>query len=383
MIFHCNGKKSKSSNDIIMLLGLVSSPEESYQWNLPQGFPYPLVPKENPMSSAKVDLGRFLFYEKKLSGSENQSCGSCHIQELAFSEDKARSIGSTGELHPRNSQPLANSAYYTRLTWMNTNIFTLESQARLPLFGTTPIELGLADIPFESRLRDNSQYKNLFKRAFPKDSDPFTEQNIRFSLSSFIRSIISGNSAFDRYQNGDTKALTPSQIRGKDLFFSNTTNCSKCHSGFNFSDSTTATSNIQKYANYHDNAHRSTSDYLKLKETETGLYELTKNPNDIGKFRTPSLRNIARTYPYMHDGFFDCDSQWKGSNGKYSRECAENALGKIIDHYSSGGFSNSNKDNKLIRKFGLTSEEKGDLIQFLFSLTDEEMIQNPSFSNPN
>jgi cytochrome c peroxidase len=377
-----NSNKNVSHKNSLFLLSIINSTTENYYWNLPAGFPIPVVPKENPMSNSKVELGRFLFYEKKLSGNQTQSCGSCHIQDLAFAEGFAKSQGSTGDFHPRNSQVLANSAYSTRLTWMNSNISTLEQQVRLPLFGTTPIELGLADIPFESRLKSDPKYIELFSKAFPKDFEPISEQNVRFALSSFMRSIISGNSKFDQFQNGNYQVLSASEIRGKDLFFSDITNCSKCHSGFNFSDSTTSQDSVQKYAIYHDNGHRSKSQYLSLKENETGLYELTQKDSDIGKFRTPSLRNIARSYPYMHDGFFGCDDQFKGVINKYNNECAENALSKVVEHYMSGGNNQSNKDSQLIRSFSLTPTQKQDLIQFLFTLTDEEMLSNPSFSNP-
>ncbi|MCE9500658.1 MAG: di-heme enzyme, partial [Leptospira sp.] len=130
--------KNKKDKNKEILMGLLVLSQSGYQWDLPAGFPTPNVPAGNPMSNDKVLLGRFLFYEKKLSQNQTQSCSSCHSQEFAFTDQKQFGIGSTGEVHPRNAQNLANVAYNNRLTWSNNNMTSLEIQARGPMFGITP-----------------------------------------------------------------------------------------------------------------------------------------------------------------------------------------------------------------------------------------------------
>jgi cytochrome c peroxidase len=136
LLVGCNHENSKNENLKLGLLSLISteSYNEIYDWNLPAGFPTPAVPQSNPMSQAKVELGKFLFYDTRLSGNQTQSCATCHLQSLGFSDGSIVGIGSTGAVHPRNPQPLSNLAYLSRFTWMNTNIKTLEQQARSATF---------------------------------------------------------------------------------------------------------------------------------------------------------------------------------------------------------------------------------------------------------
>ena len=379
----CNHENSKNENLKLGLLSLISteSYNEIYEWNLPPGFSTPVVPQSNPMSQAKVELGKFLFYDTRLSGNQTQSCATCHLQSLGFTDGSIVGIGSTGALHPRNPQPMSNLAYLARFTWMNTNIKTLEQQARLPLFGTTPVELGLDDTEYLNRLKADIRYVSLFQKAFKNMAESITEQNIRFALASFQRSLISGNSPFDQYfYQKNSSALTSSEINGMNIFNGEKAKCSKCHSGFNFTDSTSNSSSSIDF--YHDNGNKSTIEYNALPLDKRGLFELTEKSSDIGKFRTPSLRNIALTYPYMHDGSFHCDSNLRPTPGVYSEACARNALEKVINHYMTGGSLPSNKNINLIRQFSLSSTEKQDLINFLMSLTDQEFRKNPKFSNP-
>jgi len=381
----CTHEKPQTENVKLglLLLSTMSPTEEIYEWNLPPGFPIPLVPSSNPMSEAKVNLGRFLFYEPKLSGNQTQSCASCHLQSIGFTDGNSVSIGSTGVSHPRNSQPLSNMVYLPRYTWMNNNLKTLEQQSRIPLFGTTPVEMGLDDKDFLERFKRDPRYQSLFQKAFKNSNEPISEQNIRFALSTFQRSLISGNSAYDKYYYQNIpSALTTSMVNGMKIFNGDVAKCSKCHSGFNFTDSTISTESSNNKGIYHDNGNKSTTEYDSLDLDKRGLVELTENPSDTGKFKTPSLRNIALTYPYMHDGSIHCDANLRPTPGVYSLGCATNALGKVIDHYRSGGKTPSNKDSNLIRPFSLTSQEKQDLINFLVSLTDYEFISNPKHSNP-
>jgi cytochrome c peroxidase len=354
----------------------------SYAWNLPKGFYKPPELKNNILNQEKVELGRFLFYDKKLSGNQTQSCSSCHIQSLAFTDGKKVGIGSTGESHNRNSQSLVNTAYFSSLTWVNPLFYTLEQQSRVPLFGINPIEMGLEDIDFISRLKSDPRYRRLFATAFSETEVPISEQNMRFALGAFVRTLISGNSRYDQFKNGSNTALTDSEKRGLDLFMSEKTKCSSCHTGINLTDASIDIEGEKPEPKFHDIGLYSTDDYNKLSPQERGYSELTNKVSDIGKFRTPSLRNISLTYPYMHDGSIDCSPDKKKKLNEYSEECATEALSKVIDHFISGGKNPSNKDKSLIRAFSLTNQEKSDLIQFLKSLTDEEFIKNKNFSNP-
>jgi cytochrome c peroxidase len=315
-----------------------------FQWELPKGFPVPRVPADNPMSNEKVKLGRFLFYEKRLSGNGTMSCASCHRQELAFTDGRAVPVGVTGQMHPRSAQSLVNAAYYSVLTWSNPDLHILEQQILIPMLSEHPTELGLSghEAAALAAFRSDPIYRDLFPQAFPNERDAFTLPNVAKALACFVRTIVSGRSPYDRFlHDGDANAISESAKRGELLFFSDgSAGCFRCHSGFNFSDSA-----------FHN----------------TALYNPYPEPNpgvSLGKFRTPSLRNIAVTAPYMHDG-------------------SVKTLDAVLDHYSAGGraSSNPNKD-KLITGFILTEQNRVDLIAFLESLTDTELLHDARYSDP-
>ncbi|TGN19801.1 di-heme enzyme [Leptospira idonii] len=399
LTFGCNllKKDSGSKNeDLLLLLALIP---RGYQWNLPPGFPIPVVPAENPMSQEKVDLGRFLFFDSNLSQDRSLSCGGCHKQSLAFSDGRQFGIGITGEAHPRNAQGLANAAYHPRLTWSNPQQRTLESQSRTPMFGTTPIELGLSNDEYLSRLKADSRYIPLFSAAFGGGADSVTEQNVRFALASFQRTMISGGSPFDHYNfRGNTSALTASQIRGLRVFNGEVAECFHCHGGFNFTDTSFHSQNTTQEVFYHNNGTHTKVYYDALSIEKQGLREITLVESDQGKFRAPSLRNVGVTFPYMHDGSIMCDNNANPNHasgiaaGATNLTCARNALTKVVEQYSCGGvgagcLGNSDPkhpsiDTTLIRPFTLTAQEKTDLVEFLLSLTDSEFLSNPSFSSP-
>ena len=172
---------------------------------LPKGFPAPLIPIENLQSAVKVELGRHLFYDKRMSGNGTQSCASCHKQALGFTDGLAHSVGSTGQMHPRSAMGLTNVAYVSALTWANPLLRTLEEQALGPMFGEHPVELGLAGKEDEllARLTSDARYPALFARAFPGDARPISLANITRALASFERTLISGRSAYDRFLYGN------------------------------------------------------------------------------------------------------------------------------------------------------------------------------------
>jgi cytochrome c peroxidase len=319
---------------------------DEYRWELPKGFPPPRVPADNPMTPEKVRLGRHLFYDKRMSANESESCATCHRQELAFTDGRARAIGVTGELHPRGAMSLVNIAYAAALTWIDPSTRSLEDQMLTPMFGRHPVELGLpvGDAAFLESLRSNAAYRSMFVASFPQDADPFTIRNVTRAIACFERTIISARSPYDRYHYGrDDGAISESAKRGETLFFSEPLSCFRCHGGFNFTDAT----------NF--NSRGAGERQLEPRFHNTGV-------SDPGKFKTPTLRNIALTAPYMHDGSFA-------------------TLDAVVDHYASGGHKNPELD-PLVRGFTLPAQDRADLIAFLRSLTDEEVTHDERFSNP-
>lgn len=346
-----------------------------YQWELPKGFPKPRIPLDNPMTAAKAQLGRHLFYDRRLSANGGESCATCHRQELAFTDGKPRAVGSTGELHPRGSMSLVNVAYGAALTWSDPEDRTLEQQALTPMFNTQPIELGTNRDDFVRVIRSDAFYVKAFPLAFPEDPDPFTIANVTKAIASFERTIISAASPYDRYHfGGDDKAISDSAKRGETLFFSEPLSCFRCHGGFNFTDATDFEGRKGAEIQFHNTGLYNLAGSLSYPSPNVGIYEHTLQPKDVGKFKAPTLRNIALTAPYMHDGSVE-------------------TLEGVLDHYSAGGrtikeppytgngFDNPNKD-ALIRGFKLTAQDRVDLIAFLQSLTDDAIIHDLRFANP-
>lgn len=348
----------------------------SYEWHLPAGFPLPPVPADNPMTAEKVELGRYLFYDPRLSGNGTASCSSCHLQALAFTDGLALPVGSTGEIHPRNAMTLTNSAYSATLTWANPNLLVLERQIPIPMFGEFPIELGITGHEEEvlDRFRQDPLYQTLFRDAYPDQTDAFTFANITRALASFTRTLISGNSAYDRYTQGDTAALSESAQRGMTLFFSEGLECHHCHTGFNFTLSTVTANSIFQDRPFFNTGLYNLDGAGAYPPNNTGVFEITGNPEDMGRFRPPTLRNIALTAPYMHDGSIA-------------------TLPEVLQFYADGGriitdgeFAGDGTTNPyksgLVPGFTLTEQETADLIAFLESLTDEEFVTNPALSDP-
>ncbi len=349
---------------------------QTYVWNLPKGFPRPYVPSGNPMTQAKVDLGRYLFYDTRLSVNGTSSCATCHKQDLAFTDGRAVGKGATGELHSRSAMSLVNVAYSGALTWSNPEMKDLEEQALVPMFGDHPIELGLPKGDgFLAKLAADPKYKTLFAQAFPGDPDAFTAQNAVKAIASFERSIVSARSPYDRYHYlGDDHAVSDAAKRGEVLFFNQHLSCFRCHGGFNFSDATVSENNPRRQPPFHNTGLYNLTGALSYQSPNVGAYEHTHAAADVGKFKTPTLRNIAVTAPYMHDGSIP-------------------TLEGVLDHYAAGGrtltsgphagvgHDNPNKD-PLIAGFTLTAADRADLIAFLESLTDEEVRHHPRFANP-
>lgn len=342
---------------------------------LPPGFPVPVIPEDNPLTREKVELGRRLFYDKRLSLNETQSCATCHDQSKGFAEDIAQSVGSTGEIHPRNSMGLTNVAYLNVLTWGNPVMDVLERQILAPMFGTQPIELGFPDgDPLVARLKTIPIYVDAFADAYPGDEDPITLENIVFAITSFERTLISGRSPFDRWlYGGESDAISESAKRGYELFNGHPFECFHCHNTFNFADSVMWEGNPTTPL-FHNTGLYNVGGNGAYPEPNTGIHEITQNPRDMGRFRAPTLRNIAVTAPYMHDGSIA-------------------TLSEVLDHYAAGGrtisegpYAGDGSQNpyksEFITGFPLDAQDRADLIAFLESLTDEEFLTDPAFSDP-
>lgn len=348
-----------------------------FAWDLPPSFPQPRVPEDNPMTYAKVELGRHLFYDPRLSGNGTQSCASCHIQALAFSDGRSLAVGSTGEVHPRNSMSLTNVAYNATLTWANSALISFEKQFHIPIFGEDPIELGVTGYEDEvlARFRDDPQYQTLFAEAYPKEDKPVNMGNIIRALASFNRTLISGDSPYDRfvYQN-DMSALSESARRGLELVLSEDLECHHCHGGFNFTTSTIHANTRFFEAPFHNTGLYNVDGEGSYPAQNPGLYEVTDNPEDMGRFRAPTLRNIALTAPYMHDGSI---ATLKEVIAFYERG------GRLIEE---GPLAGDGRDSPFksgfVGGFTLTDEQRTDLINFLNALTDSTFIADPRFSNP-
>jgi cytochrome c peroxidase len=335
-----------------------------FDFRLPPGFPKPFVPADNPMSAAKAELGRYLFYDRRLSANGESSCATCHRQELAFTDGRGRARGTTGEMHPRGSMSLVNVAYAPALTWANPALDSLEEQALGPMLNTAPIELGLKGHEQElmAKLKADSRYSAMFPKAFPGEAEPFALSNITKALATFERTIISMRSPYDSYRWGaDMTAISDSAKRGEVIFSSGErAGCFQCHGGWNFSSIRYEGSRNVREAMPGAFFNTGVSQYA---APNRGIYEFTGRAEDVGKFRAPTLRNIALTAPYMHDGSLA-------------------TLGEVIDHYAAGGkYAHANKSREL-KPFRLTADEKRDLIEFLRSLTDEEMRHDPRWSDP-
>jgi len=361
-----------------------ASAPEDWVWDLPEGIPEPRVPEDNPMSASKVELGRFLFYDKKLSANQTQSCGDCHRQELAFTDGLPQAQGSTGQLNTRGSMSIANAGYAASLTWANPSVVRLEKQALVPMFGEDPVELGMGNMEDEllRRMRDDQDYPAMFANAFPDEPDPISIDSITKAIAAFQRQVTSFNSKVDRWQQGDRTALNESEQRGMALFFGATSaagaedalECFHCHGGFLFSQSSDDAGQVFDQKFFMNNGLYNLDEEGSYPAGNEGLYEITGDPADKGKFKPPSLRNIAVTAPYMHDGSIA-------------------TLEEVIDHYARGGRliesgpnagdgrDNPNK-NTLVKGFVISEQEKQDLLAFLRALTDDDLMNNPAYSNP-
>ncbi len=315
-----------------------------YDLVIPEGFPEITIPEDNPMTVEGISLGRMLFYDPILSGDSTQSCAACHAQAFAFSDNgKQFSEGIDGEVGNRNSTTIINPGWLPSLFW-DGRAASVEDQAFGPV--PNPIEMHEEWTDATDKLNAHPDYPDLFLQAF--ETDDIDSVLVVKAIAQFERTLISSNSKFDKYLAG-TVELSESEKNGFDLFFSEEGDCFHCHGTILFTDNL-----------FHNNG-------LDRSFDDLGLGGVNGDSNDNGKFKAPTLRNIAFTAPYMHDGRFA-------------------TLEEVIDFYSEGLVWSSTVDPLLKNVFQggalLTEEEKQDLIAFLNTLSDTDFIENPDFSNP-
>jgi len=314
----------------------------------PYNFPQMLIPEDNLLTQEGVQLGKKLFFDPILSSNNTISCASCHIQENSFSDPSQYSVGVNGDVGFRNAFSLVNIGWNSSFNW-DGSASSLENQVFEPV--TNPIEMANNWSQVEDDLNANIEYRDLFKKAF--NVDCIDSIHIAKAIAQFERTLISSNSRYDKFLKGEVM-FTNEELDGLNIFFSERGDCFHCHGNINFMDNS-----------FHNNA---------LDETflDLGLFEVTGNELDRGLFKTPTLRNVEFSAPYMHDGRF-------------------NTLEEVIDHYNSGGVYSSTVDPlmKYINSnpYGipgetglmLTQQEKNNLKAFLLTLSDEVFIQSANF----
>ncbi len=362
--------------DEILGPGADSLATGDFDWGVPEDTPVPRLPEGVTMSAEKVELGRHLFYDVRLSGNETQSCASCHRQELAFTDAEVVAIGSTGQLHPRNSMGLTNIGYQPALTWSNPNETDLRNQALTPMFGEDPVELGLSGMQavLVDRIEADTTYDRLFAAAYPEREEQVSVETIVDAIAAFQRTLISFDAPVDRARRGDATALSESARLGQALFFSERLECFHCHGGIGFTGTFDFAGKSFPEVEFLNNGLYNLDADGSYPSPNVGVYQFTLNPRDRGAFKAPTLRNIALTAPYMHDGSIA-------------------TLEEVIDHYMAGGRNvtsgpyqgdgraNPNKSG-FVKGFTLTVEERVALLDFLHALTDSTFITDPRFSNP-
>jgi cytochrome c peroxidase len=316
--------------------------------SLPIATPKP-IPADNATTIEGAALGRILFYDPILSGNQTQSCASCHKQNLAFTDGLKYPSGIDGSIGTRNAMPLFNLMWNPTFFWDGRDA-SLEMQALDPI--ENPIEMKANLNEVIARLNAHPTYPNLFEKAF--GNKQITKENLAKAISQFERTLISSDSRYDKIVSNtfDADTFTASELRGKLIFEGNDPkidgDCTHCH---------TAGTTFTDYG-FKNNG-------LDAVIVDSGRYLVTKQESDIGKFKTPTLRNVALTAPYMHDGRFK-------------------TLDEVIDHYNINFVENEYLDPsmKLQLKARLTKNNKKDLIAFLHTLTDSTFMTNQAFAKP-
>lgn len=328
-----------AAGSLLLLSGLALTAAVAVQEDpgpkAPLGLPPIPWPDDNPYSKEKAELGWLLYFDKRLSSDASVACATCHTPEHGFTDGAPVATGIRGQKGNRSAPTVINRAYSTEQFW-DGRAPSLEEQAKGPL--ANPLEMTgqkTSDAAHRSCvdcLRAIPGYRQRFKQVFGKDD--FTIDDVAKAIATFERTILSGDSPFDRYRAGDKSALNPSQARGMEIFF-NKTACDSCHLGINLTDGSYVNVGIG----------------MDKPNPDLGRYLVTHREEDKGAFKTPTLRDVAHTAPYMHDGRFK-------------------TLEEVVEHYDKGGIQNPHLDRRL-KPLHLTSQEKADLVAFLKSLSGQ------------
>lgn len=311
---------------------------EVYFYEVPSYFPQMHIPEDNAPTDIRVELGRHLFFDKGLSRDNTISCGTCHLPEKAFTDQLVKSKGIENRVTKRNSPTLLNVAYNSRFMF-DGGAPTLELQVLAPIDEHTEFDFDIVLIA--ERLSANQQYQEWSREAYDRDLDPYV---IMRSIAAFERSLLSFQSPFDQYYyQGDENAISESAKNGWELFKTREIGCINCHAPPLFTNS-----------NFY---------HIGLEDLgDEGRRRVTGMEEDRGKFKTPTLRNLSYTFPYMHDGRFE-------------------TLEEVVEHFNSGGVEHPNKDTRIV-PLELSEEEKNDIIAFLNSLNDDSFKYKEEYQNP-
>lgn len=315
---------------IICFLSGWSYKRTQVEVNIPAWFPAVEYPKGNELTAARYALGKRLFFDPILSRNNTISCSSCHLPELAFSDSIAFSLGVEKRIGVRNAPSLANVAYHPYFN-KDGGVPTLEMQILVPIQDHNEMDFNIVQVA--DRMLKDSTYYRMSQEAYGRYPDAYV---ITRAIACYERTLISGNSKYDKYINSDTTVLSALEKKGKAIFFGKRGQCASCHSGFNFTN------------------YRFENNGLYLQYTDSGRMRITHKEVDRDRFKVPSLRNIEHTAPYMHDGSI-------------------RTLNDVIEHYSVGIKAHPNKNAQLSPRH-FTPKEKVALLAFLKTLSDLQFV---------
>jgi cytochrome c peroxidase len=320
----------------LLVLGTVLTAEPTTKPPKPPlGLPPIFWPEDNPYTPEKAELGKLLYFDRRMSSDGSVSCASCHMPEKAFTDGAAVSTGIAAQKGGRSAPTVINRAYSTLQFW-DGRAASLEEQAKGPLSNalemTSEKEASAAHQTCVERLRKVPGYVQRFERVF--GTPKFGIDHVSKAIATFERTVLSGNAPYDRYQAGDLKAMTAEQVRGKDIFFQRAA-CDACHIGFNFTDGSYANTGIG----------------MDKPNPDMGRFLVTGRAEEKGAFKTPTLREVEHTAPYMHDGSLK-------------------SLEEVVEHYNKGGIKNPQLDQRM-KPLGFSEQDKRDLVAFLKALSGE------------
>lgn len=340
-------------------------------WQIPEHFPTPEVPTDNPMTAEKVELGRHLFYDFRLSENGARSCGVCHEPAKGFTDGFVRAVGATDELHTLNTLSLTDVAWREQLGWRSLEDVDLEHQLLVPLMGLDPLEMGMTEALLVERLEATAFYPPLFDAAFP--GQPISVETTAMAIASFQRTLVSGGSEYDLFLLGQAD-LTPAQERGRALFFGDELKCSRCHGGVFLDSPTNRWGRETDRHGWFNTGLYNVDGQGGYPPDEPGLISVTGERSDMGRFRTPSLRNVELTGPWGHDGTVASLETLLDTYARGGRDVQSGAL-------PGDGADNPYK-SPLITGFELSDDQRADVLAFLESLTDWDMVERPALANP-